>query len=251
MNIAIVGYGKMGMMIHELALSQGHTVSSIVDVASSCANVTSRSIESVKGCDVVIDFSSPSSCISNIEAYMAMGVKAVIGTTGWYDKIDYVKKLVTGNNCLMYSGNFSVGVAVFLKIAERAASLIDALDEYDIAISETHHRGKADSPSGTAIMIAQKIISNIERKKKVVLGNPEGKIKNEELLISSLRLGSVCGIHSVEIDSTCDSITLTHTARSREGFALGAIKAAEWLMNKQGGLYSMDDFINELLKEKI
>lgn len=251
MNIAIVGYGKMGKMINNLAVKAGHNVSEIVDVVSASKDVTSRDINSIKGCDAVIDFSSPSSCVSNIEAYMSMGIPSVIGTTGWYDRLEYVKKLVSGNNKLLYSGNFSVGVAVFMKLTEQAARLINPLPEYDIAVTETHHKGKADSPSGTALMTANKIVSNLDRKKTLLFGNASGVIKDEELQISSVRLGSVYGVHSVEINSFCDTITLTHTAVSREGFASGAIKAAEWLVQKEGGFYTMDDYINELLKEKI
>lgn len=251
MNIAIVGYGRMGRMVMESARGMGIGVSSVIDPFSDDKEVTGRSLSDIplSRVDAVIDFSASESVLENIEYYASSGIAAVIGTTGWYDRLDAIKGKLDLEKCsIIYSGNFSIGVAILLKSASYLSRLMNRVSSYDVAISESHHRMKADSPSGTALMLADAVLGNIERKSRVVYGAPEGRIGDDELEISSLRVGSVAGIHSLIFDSSCDTIELKHTARSRSGFAEGAIRAAIWLQGRKG-FFSMDDFINDFLGE--
>ena len=147
----------------------------------------------------------------------------------------------------IYSGNFSIGVQLFLALVSQAGRIINRIDSYDVAVSETHHREKADSPSGTALMTASKLLGAIDRKKGLQIGNPEGRIEKDMISISSSRVGYVPGIHTVTIDGPADTIEITHTARSREGFAEGAVRAARWIAGKPAGIYTMDDFVADLI----
>ena len=249
MRIAIAGYGKMGRMIHSLCDAGAEAVS-IIDPVSDSPSVTHRRLtaESLEGCDAVIDFSSPDSIMENIAMYAETSAAAVIGTTGWHGRLDEVREMIQGTGTrLLYSANFSLGVAIFLKLAEEAGRLIDGIDSYDIAISETHHSAKADSPSGTALMAGQRIIAAVGRKKRILNGNSDGRIAPDQLQIASVRVGSVPGTHSILIDGPSDTITITHQARDRKGFAEGALQAARWLIGQPAGLYSMDDFTAALI----
>ncbi len=251
MRIAIVGYGKMGKMVHSLIEeTRDAEVVAVIDPWSPSSEVTSLKVdeEALRNADVVIDFSDPACVIDNMIFYAHMGIPAVVGTTGWYKELDELRKGIEGYcSRIIYSGNFSLGVAMFLHIAEKAAALVDKVDAYDISLSEIHHREKADCPSGTLLMIAEKVLSNVGRKSGMVIGNPDGKIGKDKLQLASLRVGREPGTHVVTIDSAEDSIILEHRARTREGFARGAIKAASWLLSKPEGLYTMDDFIADLL----
>ena len=249
MKIALVGYGKMGRMIESSALSAGHEITAVVDPFSDSDRVTGRDLSSLLGrcVDVVIDFSAPLSACENILFYAKHSMSAVIGTTGWYSHLDEIRSKIDVSNCsIIYSGNFSIGVAIMMKSAAYISSLINNVSSYDVCIEEIHHRAKADSPSGTAEMLKDIVLGSIERKKRAVYGNVEGRIKEDELQISSLRLGSVSGIHSLIFDSPSDTIELKHTARDRSGFADGAVKAASWIHSRKG-FFSFDDFINDLL----
>ena len=250
MRIAIVGYGKMGRMIRERALASGHTISAIIDPFADLPEVTGKSLSvfALEDSDVVIDFSSPKGVVDNIIFYAHCGIPAVIGTTGWYDQLPFIESMTEGDPLsIMYSGNFSIGVAVFLKTVGAISRLMDKIDDYDVAISETHHKAKLDSPSGTAVMIADEVMKGMSRKTRLLYGNAEESINPEELQISSVRVGSVPGIHEVVFDSAYDTITLKHSARNREGFANGSIRAASWLMGRRG-IFNMDDFISDFLK---
>ena len=250
MRIAIVGYGKMGRMIREKALLMGHSISAIIDPIVDLPEVTDKSLSvyALEDSDVVIDFSSPKGVVDNIIFYSHCGVPAVIGTTGWLDQLPFIESMTEGDpTSIMYSGNFSIGVAVFLKTVVAISSLMDKLDDYDVAITETHHTAKLDSPSGTAVMIANEVMKNLSRKTRPLYGNSEERIAPEELQVSSVRVGKVPGIHEVVFDSAYDTITLTHSARSREGFATGAIRAASWLIGRRG-IFNMDDFLEDFLK---
>ena len=249
MRIAIAGYGKMGKMIHSLC-GKGTEAVSIIDPASDSPSVTSRrlTVRSLEGCDAVIDFSSPDSIMENIAMYAEGSATAVIGTTGWHDRLDEVRRLLQGTSArLLYSANFSLGVAIFLMLAETAGRLIDDIDSYDIAVCEAHHSAKADSPSGTALMAGERILAAVGRKKRILSGNSDGRIAPDQLQISSVRVGSVPGTHSIMIDGPSDTITITHQARDRKGFAEGALQAARWLLGQPAGLYSMDDFAASLI----
>ena len=254
MNIGIVGFGKMGKQIFSCCSLRGIGVKEIIDPVSADGLVTSKSFDRCKGlsdCDVLIDFSSPSCIIDNLKYYSQSGIPAVVGTTGWYDRIDEVKSFLTAKSKIIYSGNFSVGVAVFLRLVKRACEIFDRIPSYDVAIREVHHTAKADSPSGTAKMISDVVISRMSRKTKVIEGNAPGKIPADSVQIVSQRVGSEPGLHDVIFDSEPDTITLSHHARSRSGFAFGALDAAEWLLRQKPGLYCIDDFINELTGENV
>lgn len=247
MNIAIVGYGKMGKIVRREAIAAGHTIVDIVDPFI-CEDHIKKSVEEidVERCDVVVDFSIPSVVMENIRFYAESGLSAVVGTTGWYDRLSEVRSLVENmNGSIVYSANFSLGVAAFIKVAEYFSKIMNKLANYDVAIEEIHHREKKDSPSGTALILENLILSNIERKKRAVHGNIDNA-RSEDLQVSSLRIGSYPGTHRILFDSLSDSIELTHSARNRSGFAIGAIKAASWIKGRKG-LFTFSDFIDAFL----
>ena len=250
MKIAIAGYGKMGKMVHLLAKGMDNVeVTNIIDPAAGNAEVTAERVtaDSIRDADAVIDFSSSQAVMENIRVYARCSATAVIGTTGWLDHLDEVKKLIGGTDArILYSGNFSLGVTLFLMLVQEASRLISNIPSYDVAISEIHHSEKADSPSGTALMAAEKVLSRLERKNEILTGNSEGKIRDNQLQITSMRVGHVPGVHALTIDGPADTITIQHSARNREGFASGALQAALWLMKQDKGLYSMDDFAASL-----
>lgn len=251
MNIAIAGFGRMGRKIQEKAVLSSHAIVSVIDIFSNDPQVTAREItaESLCGADVVIDFSAPATAVDNIRKYVDLGVPAVIGTTGWTGRLEEVREYVdAGNGTVLWSGNFSIGVAATLKIVSYASALMNALPAYDAAVFEAHHRMKADSPSGTALMLAEEVLRNLDRKTEIDTECQHSKIGENVLHLSSLRVGGVPGTHEVIFDSDVDTITISHEARSRDGFATGAVRAAEWLLEEgRKGLFSMDDFINSLL----
>lgn len=252
MKIAIVGFGRMGQLIYRLIEEGGkHEVAAVIDPVSKAPEVTALSLsaEALGGADVAIDFTIPSVAAGNVAKYSELGIPAVVGTTGWCKGKEEVEALTQGRKKLIYSGNFSIGVLLFLRIVSAAAELMDKVDDYDVSVLEVHHNKKADAPSGTALMVAERLLEGMERKKSIVTGNPEGKIGSQEIQISSLRVGSEPGQHTVVFDGPADTITLEHHARSREGFARGALHAAEWLVCQEDGIYTMDDFMSGLIGE--
>ena len=245
MNIAIIGYGKMGKMIEQVAKSRGHTVAAIVDSHSRDATNSEISEEALKDADVVLDFTRPDAVVENVKKVASLKKNMAVGTTGWYDKLEEVKKVVDESGIgFIYSSNFSVGVNIFFKIVEEASKLIDKVPEYDAFGYELHHNQKADSPSGTARTTAEILAANIGRKKKINYGFINRRIRPEELHFASVRAGTIPGTHVVGFDSEADTIELKHTARSRAGFALGAVLAAEWLNGKRG-FFEMKHFVRE------
>ena len=234
MNIAIIGYGKMGKEIERLAAAKGMKVVSIIDREGSGAPYSEINAESMKGVDVCIDFTHPDSALGNIRKIASHSKNMVIGTTGWYGDIHKAEEAVNKSNVgMIWSGNFSIGVNMFFRIIENAAGMMDNFDAYDAFVHEFHHSQKADSPSGTAAMIGRILLDGIQRKKKAVHGDLNRRISPDELHISSTRAGSIPGTHIVGFDSPADSIELKHTAKGREGFALGALMAAEWISGKK------------------
>ena len=247
MNIAIIGYGKMGHEIERIAKSKGINVVSIIDPADNNANYREIDEKSMHNADVCIDFTNPNAVIGNIQKISKFKKNIVIGTTGWYDKLNEAKDIVKkGNVGLIYASNFSIGVNVFFNIIENAAKIINKIEEYDIYGYELHHNKKIDSPSGTARTIGEILIKNIKRKNKLLFEKIDRKIEPNELHIASVRAGSIPGTHVVGFDSSADTIELKHVARNREGFALGAIMAAQWIQNKKG-FYDIDDLLGEIL----
>ena len=253
MNVVLTGFGKMGKEIYSVLENRGHNVIGVIDPFSLDKRVTNKTIEAscFENADVVIDFSSPENAVENIKKYMDFSIPDIIGTTGWLDGLDCVKAYGEGKDLrIMYSGNYSIGVALFLKLCRKAGELYGKVAGYDASIYEIHHTEKKDSPSGTALMVASALMETMEGKKKILLGNSEGKIEKDSLQISSMRVGKTPGVHSVIIDSDADTITLTHTARSRAGFALGAVMAAEWIKDTtKRGILTLDDYLNETFGE--
>ncbi|MBN2067545.1 MAG: 4-hydroxy-tetrahydrodipicolinate reductase [Candidatus Diapherotrites archaeon] len=248
MRIALIGYGNMGKEIAALAGEQGIEIAAIIDAEAAGATGREISKEALANADVCIEFSNPGSAVENIKGMAALHKNIVVGTTGWYSKLDEVKKAVEREGIgLVYASNFSLGVNAFFRIVERAAEVMDKLPEYDVSGLEIHHKGKKDSPSGTARAIEKILLERIARKKRAVEGKLDRKIEGDELHFASLRTGNVPGTHSVLFDSIADSIELTHTARNRQGFALGALQAAKWVKGKKG-FYSIDDMMKELFE---
>ena len=246
MNIALIGYGKMGKLIKLLAEDKGHQVTAIVDpYAEGCYKTINQ--EALSRAEVCIDFTHPQVVVENIRQIAALGKPMVIATTGWYSRMDEVKQLVTQHNVgLIWSGNFSMGVQAMFKIVEAAAKIFNTLPDYDVLGHEIHHKHKADSPSGTATMLGKILLDNIERKTQLVYDKLDRKIEPDELHFSSSRGGAIPGTHVIMFDSAVDTIEIKHTARGREGFAAGAILAAEFIKDKTG-LYSIDDLMRTLL----
>jgi len=247
MKIALIGYGKMGKEIHKIASKQNIEVI-IIDPKSPFADFKNINQESLKDIDVAIDYSTPDSVIKNIELISKHKVNLVVGTTGWYDKIDLVKEL-TKDIGFIYSSNFSIGVNIFFEIIKESSKIINKFTNYDIAGLEIHHNEKQDSPSGTASTIADILIKNIERKKTSNYNKINQKIDQTDLHFASLRNGLVPGVHKVYFDSQEDSITLEHSARSRAGFAEGSVKSAIWIKDKKG-FFDINDLINSIINDK-
>ena len=246
MKIALIGYGRMGHEIERIALDEGMNV---VEIDPTAENADFKEIneESLDGVDVCVEFTHPDSVLDNIARVSKLGKNIVVGTTGWYDNLDEVKKIVEqAGTGLIWSGNFSIGVNVYFKIIENAAKIIDKVDDYDVFVHEFHHNQKADSPSGTAVMMADILKENIGRKKKIVTEELKRKIEPDELHVSSTRGGTIPGTHIVGLDSNADTIELKHTARNRSGFALGAVMAAQWIKNKKG-FYDIDDLMKDIV----
>lgn len=246
MNIAIIGYGKMGKEIERIANLKGIKIASIIDPNGNGSHMKIDE-NSMRNVDVCIDFSAPNAVIGNIEKASGFGKDMVVGTTGWSDKMGKARNVVKRNRTgLVYASNFSIGVNLFYRIVENAAKLIDRIDDYDIYGYELHHSNKADSPSGTAKAIGNILIKNIRRKSKLAFDRIDRKISKNELHFASIRAGSIPGTHIVGFDSSADTIELKHEARNREGFALGAIMAAKWINGKKG-IYTIEDIMKNIL----
>lgn len=240
MTIAIIGYGRMGKEVERAAQSRKIAVGAVFDLDNN-RNGAGLTPAALGGVDVCIDFSSADAVPANVAAAARAGKNIVVGTTGWLSKLAEVSAVVRERKtALLHAANFSIGMNVFMHLASEAARLIDGHEMYDAAISEIHHRGKADSPSGTALALGKILLARIGRKKELLAGAPEGAIRPDQLQVSSERIGAVAGIHTVLFDSEADAIELKHTAKNRTGFALGALAAAEWLKGKQG-IFTMED----------
>ena len=219
MKIAIVGYGKMGRMIEALAAPRGVEVALKLDEFNN-ANFEGITPENFKGIDVAIEFSTPATVVGNVERISKLGVNTVIGTTGWHNQIDRVRGIVESSGTgAVWSPNFSIGVNVFFRVVNEAAKLLAREPEYDAWAWEIHHSAKKDAPSGTLLKL-------VDEMKKAGYERP--------IDVGSNRAGAIPGTHEIGFDSAADTITLRHTSRSREGFALGAIKAAQWVAGKKG-----------------
>lgn len=236
MNIALIGYGKMGQIIEQLALEAGHAVPLIIDQD----NQDELTTENLRRVDVVIEFTRPESAPANILRCLEAGVPVVCGTTGWMVHFGEIEKQVHAlEGTLFYASNFSIGVNIFFALNRYLARLMQAQEVYAVAMQEIHHTKKLDAPSGTAITLAQGILDEIPRLESWVSGTVAG---DSELPIESIREGEVPGTHVVEYRSAIDTLTIRHEAHGREGFARGAIQAATWVLGKKG-VYNMGDLL--------
>jgi 4-hydroxy-tetrahydrodipicolinate reductase len=258
MKIAIIGYGKMGKAVERAATEQGHTVSAVVDpllrdaVLPSGARLFRELGESgdLCGAEAAIEFTRPDTALANIKALAEKKIPSVIGTTGWHDRLDEARRAVESEGAaLVWASNFSIGGNIFYRIAWYAAQLADSFPEYDIGGFEAHHNKKLDSPSGTARTLVDGVLARVKRKEKAVWATLDRCPQPGELHFPSLRLGSVPGTHSLYFDSPADTIEITHTARSRDGFASGAVRAAQWLGSDRKGFFTIDDMLKDILKE--
>lgn len=237
MKIALLGYGKMGHAIEEIAVQRGHTIVCKVGIE----NLEDRTAENIKKADVVIEFSSPDSAYENVMLCLENKVPVVCGSTGWLNKYEQVKKYCEENKGgLIYSSNFSVGVNIFFALNRKLAELMASHREYKVNIKEIHHTQKLDAPSGTAITIAEQVIEKLDYKEKWVNNESD---KENELVIISERTDPAPGTHIVNYNSDIDDICIIHTAHNRKGFATGAVIAAEFLAKKRLGVYNMKDVL--------
>ena len=236
MKIAILGYGKMGKVIEEIAIQRGHSIALKVNQTN-----LNFDLELFRDCDVAIEFSSPESAIENINKCFDANIPVVVGTTGWYAQFNAVQeRCVSENKGLLYATNFSVGVNIFYEINKKLAALMNGNSQYDVKVKEIHHTQKLDAPSGTAISIAEGMIDNLDRKdswKNDVL------VCENELAIESIRTEDVPGTHVVKYESEIDIIEIKHEAKNRNGFAFGAVLAAEYIRDKKG-VFTMKDVLS-------
>ncbi len=249
MRIALIGYGKMGREIEKIALSRGHEIVSVIDVD----NRQDFDSDAFRSADVAIEFTAPSVAYDNCIEAFKQGVKVVSGSTGWMNghAVEMRNLCKTEGKTLFWSSNFSLGVAIFSAVNKYLAKIMNDFSNYDVSMVETHHVHKLDAPSGTAITLAEGILDNLDRKTKWVMGtltSPDGTVSGttdcapDELPVSAVREGEVPGIHTIRYESEADSITITHDAKNRKGFALGAVLAAEYTAKHQGFLGMNDLF---------
>jgi len=236
MKISLIGYGKMGKAIEEIAISRGHQVVLKVSID----NLEDNTVSKIKEADLAIEFTGPDSAYDNIIRCLAAGVPVVSGSTGWLSRMEEVKQYCQEHNgTFLYASNFSVGVNIFFEVNKRLAALMAPHPDYDVRITEIHHTEKRDSPSGTAITLAEQVMEKIKRKKEWVnhISDNLG-----ELEILSERTDPAPGTHTIEYNSSIDTITITHTAHNRKGFATGAVLAAEFIAGRKG-VYRMSDVL--------
>lgn len=236
MRIALLGYGKMGKAIEEIAIGKGHEVVLKIDEN----NTGDFTKENISKADVAIEFTNPHSAYDNVRKALEFGIPVVSGSTGWIERLsEIIKYCKEKNGAFLYSSNYSIGVNIFFEINKKLASFMDSHPSYDIQIEEIHHTEKRDAPSGTAISLADQVLTEIKRKDKWV--NNESK-DPADLVIISKRIDPAAGTHSVKYSSSIDDIEIIHTAHNRKGFASGAVLAAEFLKDKKG-IFNMKDVL--------
>jgi 4-hydroxy-tetrahydrodipicolinate reductase len=237
MKIALIGYGKMGKAIEEIAVQRNHTAVLKIDIN----NIDSFTKENLQQCEVAIEFTGPHSAVENISKCLDAGIPVVSGSTGWLEQWPLIKSQCENlDGTLLYASNFSVGVNIFFELNKKLAQLMSQQPDYEVSMTEIHHTQKKDAPSGTAITLAEQIMENIPGKKKWI--NDIAKYPNE-LSIISKRIDPAPGTHTIKYFSAIDEIEIIHTAHSRTGFATGAVLAAEFVAGKKG-IYTMKDVLN-------
>ncbi|RYY51195.1 MAG: 4-hydroxy-tetrahydrodipicolinate reductase [Chitinophagaceae bacterium] len=236
LSIALIGYGKMGRSIESIAVQKGHRIG----LAISSGNLKEFTKEQLQKCNVAIEFTNPHAAVKNIERCLDAGIPVVCGSTGWLNELSIVEqKQQQTNGALLYASNFSIGVNIFFEINKKLAALMSGYAEYNVAIEEIHHTAKKDAPSGTAITLAEQILATHPQKKHWV---NDSSLSPDELIISSKRIDPAPGTHHVKYSSPIDDIEIIHTAHNREGFAAGAVLAAEFIVGRQG-IFSMKDVL--------
>lgn len=235
MNIALIGYGKMGKTIEQIALQRGHTI--VLKIGSS--NLQDLTADNLKKADAVIEMTQPEAALNNVLLCLQAGVPVTSGTTGWNDNITQAQQAAKENNAaFLYASNYSVGVNIFFEVNKLLAKLMSTQPDYDVHMKEIHHTQKKDSPSGTALTLAQQVMQQVSRKTQW----SEEEKGDDILHITALREEGVPGTHTVTYTSAIDDIEITHTAHNRNGFALGAVLAAEYIACKQG-VFTMQDVL--------
>jgi len=247
MNVLIVGYGRMGHEVEAVLSARGHQVSARIDKTPGVADSTEISSEILRASEAVIEFSLPEAVLGHVRSYAAAGLPAVVGTTGWEAQKAEAKTIVEGYQAaLIHGNNFSLGAHMFFQLVEKASAMIADLPDYDIMVAEWHHRLKKDSPSGTALTTADRIMRNLPRKSEINTGRIDRAIRDEELHVASIRGGWIPGIHQVMLDSAADTLEIKHTVRNRSGLALGSVLAAEWLVSRpQAGFVDVEEFARQ------
>ncbi len=236
MRVLIIGYGHMGHEVENILRTRGHECVAVVDKDEDWERVPSS-------VDVAIDFSTSESLFRNVSQCLDRSIAMVIGTTGWHADHDALRALISQSGAaLIHSSNYSIGMQLFQRIVRQAAHLINDAQAYDIMLHEIHHKHKTDSPSGTALSLANIILHEVERKKQIESNSVQGAIYSGALHVSSTRVGEVAGTHTVMMDSFADTIELIHRAKNRSGFALGSVLAAEWLIGKTGFFEFSEEF---------
>lgn len=236
MKIALVGYGRMGKLIESLARESGHEVSHRI------SSKNAEEIENLQGVDVAIEFTQPEAAVENYKILAAQKIPVVTGTTGWKDRMKEVEKHLAGSESrLFYASNFSIGVHLAMAANTYLAKLCQNFPEYRARIDEWHHTGKKDAPSGTALSFAEEIIKNNKNYSEISFEKPD--IQNTDLPVYAYRENDIPGTHQIKYESEIDSIVLRHEAKNRNGFGLGALKAAEFLLDQDPGIYTMNDLI--------
>ncbi len=244
MKIALVGYGRMGRAVEQVAEDRGHSV--VVRLRSGDRKPGDPfDAERFADVDVAVEFTSPDAVVGNIEQLATLGIDAVVGTTGWYDELERAKRAVeAAGSGFIYAANFSLGTQLFFRLARLAGRLSDRLDEYDAFVLEAHHRHKKDHPSGTARRLAEILLSELSAKSRWELGPGAGPVDPSVLNVTVIRAGENPGMHLLGLDGPDDRIELRHEARGRTGFARGAVAAAEWIHGRRG-VFTIDDMLAE------
>ena len=237
-KIALLGYGRMGREVESVAQEEGHEIVARLDGPDARIDR-----ESLAGADVAVDFTLPAAAVGNIRAVADAGVDLVVGTTGWYDRMDEARAAVeAAGTGMIWAANFSLGVHLFFRAARALAEMADELAAYDVHVHEAHHRHKVDHPSGTARRLADILVEALDRKERWESGPPEGAPDPATLLVTSTRAGEIPGTHRVGLEGPDDRLELVHEARGRRGFARGAVTAARWIRGR-AGVFTLDDML--------